>query len=49
MDQKISSKNENRDPKVLKTFEVINTLKATEPTISEVKLNVSSSFGATTN
>jgi len=36
MDQKISSKNENRDPKVLKTFEVINTLKATEPTISEV-------------
>jgi len=35
-DQKISSKTESRDPKVLKTFEIVQTLKATEPTLAEV-------------
>jgi len=36
MDQKITAKNENRDPKVLKTLEVIQTLKASEPILGEV-------------
>jgi len=36
MDQKITAKNENRDPKVLKTLEVAQMLKACEPTLGEV-------------
>jgi len=36
MDQKITAKNENRDPKVLKAFEVIQQLKSCEPTMGEV-------------
>jgi len=36
MDQKITAKNENRDPKVLKTLEVIQMLKGCEPTMGEV-------------